>query len=440
MTRSIVAAVVERPVWRSGPLRVEGPDEDAFTLSVAALERLEARPGPARPIARATVVGSLPSELLPYLRAAIGAPELPAQLAGTGRDALYEALESSVGRAESEGPEALVAVDVAAPARAGEGAGAPASGAGAVAFLVDEGRGARVQGHGVRHHPSSRPPDATEWVRTVRSSAGPAPELGGSLTVRAPAQPPVLLAAWSRELPGLVPRAAPADDPSLGPAANVAPALEILAALRAGAAGPIRVLASIEPERTSYVGFRLDGPIELHGEAPLPPDAPERAPPEASAPEVPGISEGAYVARDRYLEGIPSRWRFVAERCPKCGGLSFPARSICRHCGCVEGLTEELLPREDRRVEARTTVRAGAQPTEFDALTAGTGGYDVVLVRLSPEARATLQGTDRRPGSFRAGDRVDTRLRRLYRSEGEWRYGRKAIPVRPGAAPGAGSA
>jgi len=40
MGRSICAVAVERPVWARRGLHVEGPDEDEFTMVVAALERL----------------------------------------------------------------------------------------------------------------------------------------------------------------------------------------------------------------------------------------------------------------------------------------------------------------------------------------------------------------------------------------------------------------
>jgi len=43
--------------------------------------------------------------------------------------------------------------------------------------------------------------------------------------------------------------------------------------------------------------------------------------------------------------------------------------------------------------------------------------------------RVTLQVTDAAPCTLKVGDHVDTRLRRLYPMEGEWRYGRKAVPV-----------
>jgi uncharacterized OB-fold protein len=140
------------------------------------------------------------------------------------------------------------------------------------------------------------------------------------------------------------------------------------------------------------------------------------------------VSEGAYVPRPRYLENLPSRWRFVADSCSACGALTFPARRVCRSCGRNDGLRSISLPRDGVEVVASTVIGPGGQPTEFDPQVAALGPYEVVLAELSPGVRVTLQVTDAEPGTVRIGDRVDTRLRRLYAMEGEWRYGRKAAP------------
>ena len=152
---------------------------------------------------------------------------------------------------------------------------------------------------------------------------------------------------------------------------------------------------------------------------------------DAEAPPVEthfAVSEGAYVSRPRYLENLPSRWRFEAEECPSCGTTTFPTRGRCRGCGSREGLRSRRLPRDDALVIAATVIGPGGQPTEFDPQVTARGGYGVVLAELAPGQRVTLQVTDAESGRVRIGDRVDTRLRRLYATEGEWRYGRKAVP------------
>ena len=77
---------------------------------------------------------------------------------------------------------------------------------------------------------------------------------------------------------------------------------------------------------------------------------------------------------------------------------------------------------------AVTTIAPGAQPTEFDPLVAARGSYDVVLVEFFEGVRLTLQVADAAAGSVHVGDRVGTTFRRLYPMDGEWRYGRKALP------------
>jgi len=143
------------------------------------------------------------------------------------------------------------------------------------------------------------------------------------------------------------------------------------------------------------------------------------------------VSEGAYIPRPRYLENLPSRWRFLAEACQACHGTTFPARGICRRCGRRDALTTVALPFDGGRVVAVTTVGKGGQPTEFDAQVEAQGPYDVALVELARGMRVTLQVTDASAGTLEVGGRVNTLLRRLYPMEGEWRYGRKAVPATP---------
>jgi len=144
------------------------------------------------------------------------------------------------------------------------------------------------------------------------------------------------------------------------------------------------------------------------------------------------VSEGAYVPRPRYLENLPSRWRFAADECDACHEVTFPARGVCRRCRRRDALTAILLPRDGGRVVAVTTIGKGGQPTEFDAQVEVSGPYQVALVDLAEGVRVTLQVTDAAAGEVRVGDAVHTLLRRLYPMEGEWRYGRKAVPAPPG--------
>jgi uncharacterized OB-fold protein len=161
----------------------------------------------------------------------------------------------------------------------------------------------------------------------------------------------------------------------------------------------------------------------------LDPSATAAAPSESS-PTLDQRSEGAYVPRPRYVENLPSRLRFVADRCGHCAVTTFPVRGFCRGCGAADGLVRVELPRQVGEVLAVTTIHAGAQPTEFDWWVSARGAYDVALVEIAPKVRVTLQVTDAAPGQIRPGDHVGTSVRRLYPMEGEWRYGRKAVPLR----------
>jgi uncharacterized OB-fold protein len=155
---------------------------------------------------------------------------------------------------------------------------------------------------------------------------------------------------------------------------------------------------------------------------------PPRTTPRSVLPGGP-VSQGAYVPRRTYLDNLPSRWWFAAEKCPSCGTVTFPARGRCKGCGRREGLETLRLPRDGGEVIASTVIGPGGQPTEFDDQVESTGPYGVVIVQLAPGVRVTLQATDFRPGVITIGTRVATRLRRLYPMEGEWRYGRKAVPL-----------
>jgi uncharacterized protein len=152
------------------------------------------------------------------------------------------------------------------------------------------------------------------------------------------------------------------------------------------------------------------------------------AAPRRSIPGEGPYSQGAYVPLPRYLENLPSRWRLVGERCPQCQRIGFPPRGRCRGCGANDGLAPVALPRDGGTVVASTRIGPGGQPTEFDEQVGTSGPYGVVLVDLAPGVRVTLQVADA-DGPLPVGSLIGTRLRRLYPMEGEWRYGRKAVPL-----------
>jgi len=191
----------------------------------------------------------------------------------------------------------------------------------------------------------------------------------------------------------------------------------------AGSTGALFALARADAERDldGWRGERAGPSAAERGEGPSSGGRPMLRPNEP-------VSQGAYVPAPRYVENLPSRWRFAADRCGRCGALTFPSRGRCRECGARGGFTTVHLPPDGATVVASTVIGSGGQPTEFDDQVSSRGPYAVVLVELAAGVRVTLQMTGTASGPIPVGTRVSTRLRRLYPMEGDWRYGRKALP------------
>jgi uncharacterized protein len=443
MARSILSASRVNPVWQIGAYRLEGPDEDTFTLGLSALNRLGNQvqaQGP-RALQRLHIVGAFAPEADWAFGEALGIPRLEIRRHPSIGPGLWGALAAA---AHDEGPigrEAVVAaVEAHWETRAG-GVTVVRHGAGAAAYLLGTEPGLAVLRHGFRGHAPGRTPTGKTIVASWLDALG-IPRGGDTAEVVLSFEEEAARwqSAWEETAPGATVTylEAPAGEGS--PALRAAELLwELARRLRKGRRG---FIAESGRGRTGFAGFRLDGPVHWSGEW-------GRSEPGLELPserfleraqKLDPVSQGAYVPHPRYLENLPSRWRLVGDRCSLCHALSFPASGRCRSCGRSDELREEVLPRNDLVVEAVTTISPGAQPTEFDALVDAGGGYDVAIVALESGARATVQVTDAVPGRLRIGDRVDLVLRRLYPMEGEWRYGLKAVPQRvdgpsPGSAP-----
>ncbi len=439
MSRSVTAAALVRPAWSARGVRVEGPDEDAFTLAVAALDRL--RHGVPDLLARlehVELVGEFPSDAEAGIVESLGGESLDVRRHPPGVASLFQTL-ASAGSDSSEGAPAaaVVAVDTAGEPPSGSPDGP--RGAAASAIAVGGGAGARILGQRSRHHPPERRPDAAAWVRAARGSApGVTAQTEGILGLLAEAPPPVLLAHWREAFPKVRAEVRAVRLDGWGDLPTCRGALALAEHLRAARGDETVFLASVRKERTDFLALAASAEVRWLGDwdhaGPAIP-APHDAPFTTDAGSISAVSEGAYVPRATYQENLPSRWRLVAERCAGCGATTFPARGRCRTCGRDDGLAPVELPRDALEVEAVTTVAPGAQPTEFDSFVEAVGSYSVVLVRLADSVRATLQVTDAPPGSVRVGDRVGVTLRRLYPMEGAWRYGLKAVPSAPRGAP-----
>ncbi len=325
----MVRAAVYRPIWSMDGRPAAGPDEDAFTLAAAALERLVATDPSTDLPARIHLVGDFPAAAEWAFPHVTGRPHEVVHH-GAGSAGYADAWTSAGGV-----PSLILAADL--PERDGDAVGS--GGACAVALRVDpEGSG--------------RVPEVPE---TANGSE----------------------AALRYRLASGVDPDAEAPEPSLRP----------------------------ELDRRTVVAL---------AETPLHP-----------------VSEGAYIPRPRYLEGTAGHWRLAAAVCAHCAGRTFPAAPSCARCGRRDGLTATPLPPDAGVVLASTVIGKGGQPTEFDAQVAALGPYGVALVELAPGARATFMVSDTETPSLPIGSSVRTGIRRLYPMEGEWRYGRKAMPGIP---------
>ncbi|MCI4321607.1 MAG: zinc ribbon domain-containing protein [Thermoplasmata archaeon] len=414
---SITHAAIARPSGRLGPLGVEAPDEDGFTLGLAAAEALPWPPD-ASPVQRLDLVGDFPLEAGWALPEALDLGEVTVHRSASGAASLFEALRSHPGSAPGTA-RLVLAVDLARIRRPP----GPSHGALALAFRLGEGGGLRVDSVGTHVvSPRRGSPAKSSDVRGAPPGARPMPLLllGEEAQLAAASERAIAL--------GFVPIPAPPPPPGVGPAVTTLAGLALRLAYGVDNTVIEVALWVLSPDQEVSVRATELGPVAW-SEAPTPGPHPLAAPPIPEAAGAPDArAEGAYVPKPRYLENLPSRWRLVAERCAHCSHLTFPARGVCASCGRADGIQAVPLARDGWTVEAVTTVRPGAQPTEFDLYAKAVGGYDVVIARSREGPRGTFQVAGP-AGSAHIGDALYLPLRRLYPMEGEWRYGRKAAPL-----------
>jgi uncharacterized OB-fold protein len=433
VTRSIISASLTRPVWQWGPHRVEGPDEDAFTLAVEALTQLGAqlRTEGSRGLQRLHLVGSFAPEADWAFGEALGLPQLEVRQHPSGSSGLWGALAAAAHDQGPAGREAVVAVDVASIVTDPKGFLAVGHGAGAAAFLLGTETGLAVLRHGFRGQAPGRSPSMKTSISGWLDALGLPPSgENGEVVFEAEDDAARWQAAWEEAAPGVTVTVVDGPPAQAGPAPALRAAGRLWELGRRLRTGGVGLAGEATRGRTGFAGFRMDGPVRWVGAWGAVAPGVDPANPRFLEREsrTGTVSQGAYVPHPRYLENLASRWRLVGERCSHCRSLTFPIAGRCRSCGRSDGLQLEGLPRSGLEVEAITTISPGAQPTEFDALVEAAGGYDVAVVSLTSGVRATLQVTDTVAQRVRVGDRVSVALRRLYPMEGEWRYGLKAVP------------
>ena len=438
MTHRIVAVSVHWGVGRAGGQPIEGPDEDAFTMAAAALERL---PWPAdlAPISRVDIVGEFSTPAPDDLSEAIGVAPLDVRRHPSGARGLREALADDPGDT-NVGPRAIIVLEFG-PAEEPPGR-SPLRGA--LALGLADRPGILYLGLGGA---PSRPEAGSRTEMLGLADAG-------QVGIRAPAE----IGASLSPTPGSPKREGPSaiyvdfDAAGAGSSAGVSPSPRPqIAALAEALGAPVGTHLTL----TAHAGGE---PMSLTFLIEHPPSWSGRSSPEndagrahesdsANRPslEPKNVSEGAYLPKATYLSDRPSRWRLAFDQCGACGHETFPIRGRCARCGESAQLVRREYPRAGLAVEATTVVHRGAQPTEFDRQVSATGDYQVVVARAGPSARVTLQLAGPTTPILEIGDRVDAVLRRLLPMEGEWRYGLKAIRATsngtgPGSRPLLGSA
>ncbi|MFZ3356605.1 MAG: zinc ribbon domain-containing protein [Thermoplasmata archaeon] len=400
--RSINRAIAILPAYQLGDLRVPGPDEDTFTLAIAALEGLARS---ATPPSRLYLIGEFSPVADWGFQSYLDSEGLVLERYPSGSEGLFRALVAAAQTTSDPAPTVVVAAEVATPT---QDLILPSFGGGALAFHLAEGAG--ILPLETTNVPlGSASSDSDQATLRLMDSIPASPGRASSNQEDA-----------SRALPGW------GNAPTLGPGLGIH---RLGRKLANGATGGLEDRTT---RSTNRLTLQRDGEVawlgafgEIPGAGVMVTDDVWRR---SFDRPTHSVSEGAYVPRARYIENLPSRWKFEASRCSACGAYALPPRTICPRCYDAHGMVPEGLPRDGGTIVASTTIGPGGQPTEFDSQVELTGGYQVVLVELAPGIRVTLQVSDAPPGRLEIGDQVGSRLRRLYAMEGEWRYGRKAVP------------
>jgi hypothetical protein len=158
------------------------------------------------------------------------------------------------------------------------------------------------------------------------------------------------------------------------------------------------------------VGTTVGGVVALHDGALL-------------EPEVEAAAKARYAKAPTRTEAEWQKHR-VARESPD-AEADFPLGAYVlgsRH----DAVLEHRLQLGPGRVVSWTTIGAGAAPAEFMRLQDAVGAYHVVLADCGGERTVGLWAGDAPP---KTGQAVQPALRRLYRTQGAWRYGVKFVPA-----------
>jgi len=124
----------------------------------------------------------------------------------------------------------------------------------------------------------------------------------------------------------------------------------------------------------------------------------------------------------RYWREIPQRYRLEANKCKKCGFVSFPPRLICPQCQNRE--FEETKLAEKGKVLTFTVIRV--PPQQF----VDQAPYAVGIVELDDGVKLTGQIVDCDFEDLKIGKRVKIEFRKIFEAgeAGILCYGYKFVP------------
>ncbi|MHB1262408.1 MAG: hypothetical protein ACYC2H_11915 [Thermoplasmatota archaeon] len=156
------------------------------------------------------------------------------------------------------------------------------------------------------------------------------------------------------------------------------------------------------------VGTTVGGVVALH---------------EGALPDVEAAAKASYAKAPSRSEPDWQKHR-TAREAPD-GEADFPLGAYvlgARH----DAVLAQRLRLPPGSVLSWTTIGAGAAPAEFIRLQDAGGAYHVVLADCGGERTVGLWAGESPP---RTGQTVQPVLRRLFRTQGAWRYGMKFVPA-----------
>ena len=123
----------------------------------------------------------------------------------------------------------------------------------------------------------------------------------------------------------------------------------------------------------------------------------------------------------KYWREIPQRYRFEANKCKKCGNISFPPRLICPECG--NRSFDECKISDTGKILTYTIIEVG--PTQFSEQVP----YCVAIVELDDGVKITTQIADFNKDKTKIGSKVKLEFRKIQQDgkAGILMYGYKAV-------------